>query len=221
MVISDMQMPGMDGAELAAYIKKHYPALPIILLSSLGDNRNRHNEHLFCSVLAKPIKQKELHKAIINGFKVGHVVVPERSTTGTQKMSLDFATKFPLSILIAEDNPVNQTLIMMVMKKLGYQPHMAVNGLKAIEALHEKVYDIVLMDVQMPEMDGLEATETIRSALHYQPVIIAVTANAMQDDKEMCLKAGMDDYISKPIQLEKLVAILEKWGNVIKTKVPV
>ncbi|HVG13905.1 MAG TPA: response regulator, partial [Chitinophagaceae bacterium] len=222
MVISDMQMPDMDGAHLAAHIKKHYPSLPIILLSSLGDNRNKHNEHLFCSVLAKPIKQKELHRAIINGFKAGQVAVPERvANTGKQKMSVDFAARFPLNILIAEDNPVNQTLIMMVMKKLGYQPDMAVNGLKAIEALHEKTYDIVLMDVQMPEMDGLEATEAIRSSLHYQPVIVAVTANAMQDDKEMCLNAGMDDYISKPIQLEKLVAILEKWGNVIQTKVPV
>jgi len=221
MVISDMQMPDMDGAQLAMHIKKDYPALPIILLSSLGDNRNKHNEHLFCSVLAKPIKQKELHKAIINGFKVGHVPLSDKNTTGKQKMNVDFALKFPLNILIAEDNPVNQTLITMVLKKLGYQPHMAVNGLKAVEALNENIYDIVLMDVQMPEMDGLEATQVIRAGLHYQPVIVAVTANAMQDDKDMCLNAGMDDYISKPIQLDKLVAILEKWAVVIKTKVPV
>jgi CheY-like chemotaxis protein len=130
-------------------------------------------------------------------------------------MTTDFAAKYPLNILIAEDNPVNQTLISMVMKKLGYQPVIAVNGLKAVEALNEKQYDIVLMDVQMPEMDGLEATQLIRAQLHYQPIIIAVTANAMQDDKEACLQAGMDDYISKPIQLDKLVSILEKWGTKI------
>jgi signal transduction histidine kinase/ligand-binding sensor domain-containing protein/DNA-binding response OmpR family regulator len=215
MVISDMQMPDMDGAQLATHIKKAHADLPIILLSSLGDNRSKHNEHLFCSVLAKPIKQKELHKAIIVGFKQGHTQLQEKEIAPVQKMTTDFAAKYPLNILIAEDNPVNQTLISMVMKKLGYQPLIAVNGLKAVEALNEKQYDIVLMDVQMPEMDGLEATQLIRAQLHYQPIIIAVTANAMQDDKEACLQAGMDDYISKPIQLDKLVSILEKWGTKI------
>ena len=218
MVISDMEMPEMDGLQLARNIKKQYPKLPIILFSSLGDNRNKHNSHLFCSVLAKPIKQKELHKAIINGFKQECGISTAQEVSLKPVMAADFALRFPLEILIAEDNPVNQTLITMVMKKLGYQPVVAANGLKALQALNEKQYDLVLMDVQMPEMDGLEATQAIRSQLHYQPVIIAVTANAMNDDKETCLKAGMDDYTSKPIQLEKLIGILEKWGKRIKSQ---
>ena len=130
--------------------------------------------------------------------------------------------KYPLQILVAEDNLVNQTLIMMVMKKLGFVPDLAPNGVKALEALVNKSYDIVLMDVQMPEMDGIEATTIIRKQSTHQPVIIAVTANAMQDDKEACLAAGMNDYISKPIQLDDLVKILEKWASeTIKTDVAI
>jgi len=219
MVISDMEMPEIDGTQLAIHIKKHYPQLPVILLSSLGDNRNKTNEHLFCSVLSKPIKQIELHKAILKGFKEGHNIIAEKKADQNSKLTTNFALNFPLKILIAEDNIVNQTLITMVMKKLGYTPDMAVNGLKAIEALNEKDYDIVLMDIQMPEMDGLEATQLIRAQLHYQPIIIAVTANAMNEDKEACMKAGMDDYISKPLQLEKLIILLEKWGEKIKIAV--
>jgi CheY-like chemotaxis protein len=102
---------------------------------------------------------------------------------------------------------------MMVMKKLGYAADLAPNGVKALEALVTKPYNIILMDVQMPDMDGLEATRIIRQQSAHQPVIIAVTANAMQDDKDVCTEAGMDDYISKPIQLEKLMLVLEKWAS--------
>jgi PAS domain S-box-containing protein len=218
MVITDMQMPDVDGARLATHIKKHYSNLPIILLSSLGDNRNKNNEHLFCSVLAKPIKQKDLYKSIIDGFKQGDKIIPEKQIPQKQLMTVEFAKSYPLEILIAEDNMVNQTLITMVLKKLGYTPAIAENGLKAVEALNDKCFDVVLMDIQMPEMDGLEATQIVRSQLHYQPVIIAVTANAMQDDKAACLKAGMDDYISKPIQLDKLMGLLQSWGERLKER---
>jgi signal transduction histidine kinase/ligand-binding sensor domain-containing protein/CheY-like chemotaxis protein len=133
------------------------------------------------------------------------------------KLSEEFAKKYPLQILIAEDNKVNQTVIKMVMKKLGYDAVIVSDGLQAVEAVKNTSYDIVLMDVQMPVMDGLEATETIRKLNGEQPVIIALTANAMQQDKEQCMKAGMDDYISKPLQMEKLIEILEKWSVAIKT----
>jgi CheY-like chemotaxis protein len=130
-------------------------------------------------------------------------------------LSTKFAEKYPLNILIAEDNPVNQTVLNMILKKLGYNATIASNGAKAIAALKEKKYELVLMDVQMPEMDGLEATTVIRTNLDYQPIVIAVTANAMQEDRELCVQAGMDDYISKPIQMDKLITLLEKWGNEI------
>jgi CheY-like chemotaxis protein len=136
-------------------------------------------------------------------------------------LTTEFGAKYPLRILVAEDNPVNQTLIMMVMKKLGLVPDVAPNGVKALEALVATPYDIILMDVQMPEMDGLEATQIIRQQSTHQPVIIAVTANAMQDDKDACIRAGMDDYVGKPIELDKLMTILEKWAIAIKQKTKV
>jgi signal transduction histidine kinase/CheY-like chemotaxis protein/ligand-binding sensor domain-containing protein len=217
MVISDMQMPGMDGAQLAGKIKDVHPQLPIVLLSSIGDERNKKYQNLFDCVLAKPVKHHELNKVVISLFK-DRSVKTERDVP-KQTLSTEFAKKYPLQILVAEDNPVNQTLIIMVMKKLGLVPDLAPNGVKVLEALVAKTYDVVLMDVQMPEMDGLEATRIIRQQATHQPVIIAVTANAMQDDKEACQQAGMDDYISKPIELDKLLATLEKWATTIKQKV--
>jgi CheY-like chemotaxis protein len=121
---------------------------------------------------------------------------------------------------VAEDNPVNQKLILRVLSKLGYtNVAMANNGFEAVEKFNEQFYDIILMDVQMPEMDGLEATRLIRLKQYHQPVIISMTANAMQGDREECMKAGMDDYISKPVRLESLVTLLEKWAVQLNTKV--
>lgn len=219
MVISDMQMPEMDGAQLAKKIKEVHPQLPIILLSSIGDERNKKYQNLFNHVLSKPVKHHELNNIIISVFK--NSTIKLERTAPKHTLTTEFAKKYPLQILVAEDNPVNQTLIMMVMKKLGFTPHLTSNGIKALEALVSKSYDIILMDVQMPELDGLETTRVIRQQSNHQPVIIAVTANAMQEDKEACTEAGMDDYISKPIELDKLMTILEKWAITIKQKAEV
>lgn len=132
------------------------------------------------------------------------------------KLSNEFAKKYPLQILIAEDNKVNQTVISMIMKKLGYEVVIVPDGAQAVEKIRSSLFDVVLMDVQMPVMDGLEATENIRRLDGKQPIIIALTANAMQQDKDQCIKAGMNDYISKPIQMEKLMEMLEKWGKVTR-----
>lgn len=123
-----------------------------------------------------------------------------------------FAEAFPLCILVAEDNLINQQLILQILGKLGYAPDSVENGELAVAAAGKKQYDIVLMDVQMPEMDGLEATRRIRAELMQQPVIIALTANAMRGDREECIAAGMDDYISKPVRLDVLMGLLEKWS---------
>ena len=122
-----------------------------------------------------------------------------------------FCKQFPSAILIAEDNPMNQHVIMHILHKMGYQPDLAKNGQEAVAATIQKDYDIILMDMQMPLMDGLEATEAIRGILIRQPVIIALTANAMADDQQACLEAGMNDYISKPVKLEELMDKIEKW----------
>ena len=131
----------------------------------------------------------------------------------TGKMSPDFARQFPLKILIAEDDDMNQQMALMLLKRLGYEADCAANGKEVLEIVSEKKYDVILMDVQMPEMDGLEATRMIRLCLTEQPVIIAMTANAMDGDREACIKAGMEDYLSKPVNVDELMRKLETWAT--------
>jgi CheY-like chemotaxis protein len=134
-----------------------------------------------------------------------------------QVLSEEFAEKYPLRILIAEDNLVNQKLAVRVLNKLGYKKiDIAQNGLEAVEKISQQSYEIILMDVQMPEMDGMEATRRIRATTGERPIIIAMTANAMESDRDDCIEAGMDDYISKPIKLETVVDMLAKWASTIK-----
>jgi signal transduction histidine kinase/CheY-like chemotaxis protein/ligand-binding sensor domain-containing protein len=211
LILSDMQMPEMDGMQLAQQIKKRNALIPIILLSSVGDERSKEHTELFDVVLAKPVRQSTLQKHVLTQLKQkGKPVMQEPQTKKT--LSNDFAKRYPLNILITEDNPVNQKLAERVLTKLGYSPDKALNGQEALDAVIKKTYDVILMDVQMPVMDGMEATEKIRMLKQTQPIIIAMTANAMQGDREKCLEAGMDDYISKPIKLEELVSVLEKWA---------
>ena len=210
-----MQMPEMDGVELARKVKASCPHLPILLLSSIGDDSNRKYPELFNAVLSKPVKPQELHKLIQQQFRQRTEAIalqPEK-----QKMLSEvFASQYPLSILIAEDHPVNQMLAEMLLNKLGYTPSLAENGVEVLNMIKSQHYDVILMDVQMPEMDGLEATRIIRKQEGPQPVIIAMTANAMKEDKEMCLLSGMDHYISKPIQPEFLKNALMKASFQIK-----
>lgn len=134
------------------------------------------------------------------------------------KMSPDFAKQFPLKVLIAEDDEMNQQMALMLLKRLGYEADSVSNGKEVLEIVSEKKYDVILMDVQMPEMDGLEATRMIRLCLNEQPVIIAMTANVMDGDREACLKSGMEDYLSKPVNVDELMRTLETWANEIMAK---
>jgi CheY-like chemotaxis protein len=123
------------------------------------------------------------------------------------------AAELPMQILIAEDNVINQQVIQYILQKLGYAPTIVQNGREAVDTAAEGDYDIILMDLQMPEMDGLEATRMIRErATDRQPVIIALTANAMEGDEEECLSAGMNDYLGKPVKLEEVIDKLQKWA---------
>jgi len=213
LVISDLLMPEMDGIELAQSIRQQYPGLPIILLSSVCGERNKYEPDLFRSVLTKPVKQHILCEHILQALRQRGTGNTSRPKQPVKKILPDnLSVRYPLDILVAEDNPINQKLIVHILNKLGYDPETVENGQEVLEAISEKNYDLILMDVQMPEIDGLEATQTIRQHLEVQPVIIALTANAMQGDREECLRAGMDDYLSKPIQLEELVKKLEKWA---------
>ena len=222
MVITDMQMPEMDGVGLALAIRKTHQDLPILLLSSISHDYHKGYTELFCAVLTKPVKQHFLLRNILQELTKNDqpIAVEKPAELKAQKLSSDFAGKYPMIILVAEDNLMNQRLALKVLSKLGYEADLAENGKEVLEASAKREYDLIFMDLQMPEMDGLEATRLIRKEVSaHQPVIVAMTANMLQDSQEDCFEAGMDDYISKPIHLDLLVSLLEKWGkNILKKK---
>ncbi len=219
LLLTDMQMPDMDGCELAQRVQQLYPGLPIILLSSVGDDRNKNYPGLFKSILTKPIKQEMLCQLMINELRGKSKNMANERAPVMQKLSIDFAKQNPLNILVAEDNPVNQKLTLKILTKLGYDAVLAENGLQTIEIAARQKFDIILMDVQMPGMDGLEATRIIRQTMEVQPVIIAMTANAMTEDKDECLRTGMDDFLGKPVRLEDIVNMIAKWSVIAKEKI--
>ncbi len=205
-------MPEVDGLDLTERIAALSPAdgrppIPVVILSSIG-LREREGTPL-AGWLAKPVKPSALHDTIAT--VVLGASVTQSSADGPLDGSMPLGERHPLRILLAEDNPVNQKLAMRLLGQIGYEPAVANDGLQAIDALARDAFDVVLMDVQMPELDGLEATRRIRDRWPEQPVwIVAMTANAMAGDREACLAAGMNDYISKPIRPADLVAALER-----------
>jgi signal transduction histidine kinase/CheY-like chemotaxis protein len=208
--ILDMHMPGTDGVMLARQVRKRGHSTPLVLFSSLGKRELADPaEGLFVATLHKPLHQSHLFDTLVTIFEgPGAAQRPARSVK--PKIDATLATRHPLRILLAEDNVVNQKLALRLLQQMGYRADLASNGLEAIECIERQPYDLVLMDVQMPEMDGLEASRRITSRwpLGERPRIAAMTANAMQGDREMCLGAGMDDYLTKPIRVEHLVDAL-------------
>ncbi len=209
LAILDMHMPEMDGVALAGLIRERRAALPLVLFSSLGRREVGDAEKLFAAYLTKPIRQSHLFDTLM-GLLTDDAT--PRPTPVPDKPLLDAgqAARHPLRILLAEDNVVNQKLALRLLQQMGYRADLASNGIEAVESVERQAYDVVLMDVQMPEMDGLEASRqiTTRWQSDARPRIIAMTANAMQGDREMCLAAGMDDYLTKPIRVERLVEAL-------------
>lgn len=214
LAILDMQMPEMDGVELARHIRqldqrKH---LPLVMLSSLGqDEIIKHKQEIqFSAILNKPIQQSYLYDALAEIFEGQRVQVkPTVPSPANSEEQGDPS----LQILLAEDIVVNQKVALLILKQLGYRADVANNGEEVLEALHRQSYDVVLMDVQMPEMDGLTAARHIKEQWQEeeQPYIIALTANAMQGDREMCMAAGMHDYVSKPIRVDELKSAFERY----------
>jgi CheY-like chemotaxis protein len=206
----------ISGTALAAAINKTNPQLPVMLLNYTSIAGNKQSEAI-AATLNLPLKQHVLFDALLSNLR------QNKKTGNAQDMSVKklttaFASQYPLRILVAEDNDVNQKWAAKILSKMGYQPDFAENGHIALEMVGKAAYDLILMDVQMPEMDGLEATKMIRVCLNKQPVIIAMTANVMHGDRIACMQGGMDDYISKPVQLGELVNMLEKWALVIDEK---
>jgi len=210
LAILDMHMPEMDGLELARRIHARHPKLPLVLFSSLGRKEAGDTEDLFSAYLAKPLRQSQLFDTLVT--LLAHQAAPRQATASKPKIDPQMAARHPLRILLAEDNVVNQKLAMRLLQQMGYRADLASNGLEAVESVQRQTYDVVLMDVQMPEMDGLEATRRLTAELPAgeRPRIVAMTANAMQGDREMCLEAGMDDYITKPIRVDQLIESLNR-----------
>ena len=207
LAILDMYMPGMDGTALASHIRAAGHKLPLVLFSSLG--RRETDETLFAATLAKPLHQSQLFDTLVT--LLGDGDTPKAAApVAKPKIDASTAQRHPLRILLAEDNVVNQKLALRLLQQMGYRADLAANGVEAIECIERQHYDVVLMDVQMPEMDGLEASRRITAkwAADQRPRIVAMTANAMQGDREECLAAGMDDYVTKPIRVDVLVEAL-------------
>lgn len=206
LIITDMQMPDMDGITLGTRIKALPVLCPVILLSSIGNDSKKTHPHLFTSILTKPVKQQHFYNIIETVLKNETVVSAEKKAS---LLSEKFATEYPFKMLVAEDNLMNQKLIIRVLNKLGYQPDLANDGKEVLQMMEQNPYEIILMDIQMPNIDGLEATRLIRKNHGAKPIIIALTANALSEDKDNCFTAGMDNYLSKPINIELLLAALK------------
>jgi CheY-like chemotaxis protein len=223
LAILDIQMPEMDGIELAKKIKadRSISSIKLVMLSSIG-RRGEGSEVRQAGAeayLTKPVKQSQLYDALAAVMNK-----PEKEAAAPEKEEKQLVTSHSLKeakarslarILVVEDNAINQKVAVKMLERLGYRADVAGNGLEAVEALSRIPYSAVLMDVQMPEMDGYEATAEIRrrekkSEDRHTPVI-AMTANAMEGDREKALEAGMDDYVSKPVKAEELDAVLEHW----------
>lgn len=220
--IFDMQMPGMDGKQLAKKVRSKYgpQKLPIVMLTSLGRDPKLASPDLFVAYLVKPARQAQVFLTLCKALKrsaVAKVKAPEP----VKELP---AIRKNLRILLAEDNLINQRVATGILENIGFRNDSVGNGLEVLDMLKGHEYDLILMDVQMPDMDGLEATMTIREDkdLKNQPIIIAMTANAMKEDRERCLKAGMDDYIAKPVKISDIRAMLLKWfpNTVEKEKTP-
>ncbi len=232
LAILDMHMPGMDGIELAKLIKQDaaLATVRLIMLTSIGQygDIEAAREAGIEAYLTKPARQSELYDAIISvmGAKKADIPMPlAASVTAPPHSAVQFLREGApepkqLNVLLAEDNIVNQEVAINMLESLGCKVSVANNGREAIQALAQSPYDLVFMDCQMPEMDGFEATVTIRrnEGRTKHTTIIALTANAMQGDQERCLAAGMDDYLSKPFTQEKLRKVLLRWGKATATQ---
>jgi signal transduction histidine kinase/CheY-like chemotaxis protein/CHASE3 domain sensor protein len=218
LVVTDMHMPGLDGVEMTRRLRDLQPSLPVVLLSS-GSLRQKPDVTLFNAVLNKPARQAALLDALADALNAPRPV-DRPPQPGASLFDVTFASRLPMRILLAEDNEVNRQVALRMLKAFGYGADVAANGLEVLAALHRQSYDLVLMDIQMPEMDGLEATRRILSdfAQAQRPQVVAMSANAMRDDLDAAVEAGVDDYVVKPISVASLRRALERCGRLLQER---
>jgi PAS domain S-box-containing protein len=207
--VLDMQMPVMDGIQLGREIRQltAHDEMPLVMLTSMGRREEAAAAVGFAAFLHKPSKASSLYNTLVGVLDRCDQPLP---VTPDPSLDTTMAARHPLRILVAEDNAVNQKVAISILARMGYTCDLADNGREAVAAVQVTTYDVVLMDVLMPEMDGLRASQAIRalSSIETQPRIIAMTANAMAGDRETCLAAGMNDYVSKPVRVDELVTAL-------------
>jgi CheY-like chemotaxis protein/HPt (histidine-containing phosphotransfer) domain-containing protein len=212
----DQQHPEIEGLALAADIRKqpYSRRLPIILLSSvpMSGEAAGGNPPGIAGIVHKPFKPAQLLDVLCRALSVQ--VQRERKAPAIPALDHHLARRLPLRLLLADDNPINQKVGLSVLQKLGYRADVVNNGKEVLKALEQRRYDLLFLDVQMPEMDGLEAARQIRLrwSAEKRPCIVAMTGNALAGDREKCLEAGMDDYITKPMRIGELQAAIERWG---------
>ena len=205
-ILVDLLMPEMNGITLAREIRRKSQT-PLLLLSSTGEPISNEDASLFAHQISKPIKHSVLFHSLLK--LTGALEQPLR-TAVDKKLDGALAEKNPLRILLAEDNAVNQKVGLLMLSRLGYTANAVPNGKRALEALDKAAYDLILMDIQMPEMNGIDATRLIRETYHDQrPMVVALTAEALEGDEERFLSLGFDAYLSKPLQAHKLQKVLE------------
>jgi len=223
LAILDLEMPGMDGVMLAAEIRKLTGArtMHLVLLTSIGTRTDTPDfaQVAFARCLTKPIKPAQLYESLVravSGAKPVAGKIPNPS-----KLDPSLAARLPLRVLLCDDNAINQKVALRLFQQMGYQPALAANGVEALAMLDRQPYDLIFMDLMMPEMNGLDATRLIRERQrecakfpNYKTpiVIVAMTASAMAGDREKCLASGMDDYLSKPVRPDDIRRIVERWG---------
>jgi signal transduction histidine kinase/HPt (histidine-containing phosphotransfer) domain-containing protein len=217
LAILDHQLPEEDAISLSHTIREmpEYRKMPVILLTSMrlraGDERIAKSG--LSVFIYKPIRQTQLFDALCRAI-TGHVR-QEKKTPPASTFDTTMAVRHPLKILVADDNPVNQKVGTSLLQKLGYHPDLAANGLEVLKALEKQAYDMLFLDVQMPEMDGYEAARQIRQRWKdpQRPIVIAMTGGALTGDREKCLAAGMDDYLAKPLRIHEFQEVLRRWGH--------
>ncbi|WNJ16982.1 response regulator [Pontibacter sp. G13] len=213
LALLDFHMPEMNGVELARAIKVQFPQTPLLMLSSIEMSQKGEDRELFVGLMNKPTNMLQLKKSIARALQnsAKHATDQDNQPPDSDQSFEEIS----LRILIAEDNKVNQKVALKMLKKLGFSADVAGNGLEAVQAVKQIPYDLVLMDMQMPEMDGIQATVEILNWFDRQqvdpPLIIAMTANAMKEDRQRCFDAGMNDFLAKPVRLPEIQSIIQKW----------
>ena len=224
LAVVDDALPGLDGATVAAELQK-FPAaamMPVVLLTAVGKKNGDTGESrvMFAHTVNKPVKPAQLCTVLERALLSPRIPSGQAQPL---KPEVSLASRLPLRVLLADDNAINQKVAVRILQQFGYQPEVAANGREVLEAIGHEAFDMVFMDVMMPEMDGLEATRQIRKRqmsgehknFQSRIIICAMTAHAMAGDREKCLAAGMDDYLSKPVRPKDVRDMIEKWGGKI------